>query len=121
METSLCHMVAGMAAGGAATVVLHPLDLVKTRLQVQDRPRPRGANADVARDPALSTARGYRGPLDAAMRIVREEGVSVLYQGVGPNLVGAAASWGFYFMAYCCSFLFDPPVTLGVGTMESNA
>lgn len=39
----------------------------------------------------------YRGTIDAARIIFRQEGIRGLYQGVTPNVWGAGASWGFYF------------------------
>ena len=40
----------------------------------------------------------YRGILDAFVQIHRKEGIRGLYQGVTPNVWGAGASWGFYFL-----------------------
>jgi len=38
--------------------------------------------------------------MNAATSIFRQNGVRGLYQGVTPNLWGAGASWGLYFLAY---------------------
>ena len=40
----------------------------------------------------------YRGILDAFVTIHRKEGVRGLYRGVTPNVWGAGASWGLYFL-----------------------
>ena len=42
----------------------------------------------------------YTGTVHAAASILRQNGVRGLYQGVTPNLWGAGASWGLYFLAY---------------------
>lgn len=80
------HAVAGTTAGLASVLALQPLDVVKTRLQVQDGiPGPLSA---------------YRGTVHALKSIVKEEGWRALYSGLGPGLLGAGLSWGLYFSAY---------------------
>ncbi|PRW05777.1 folate transporter chloroplastic isoform X1 [Chlorella sorokiniana] len=79
------HALAGGTAGLAATLILHPLDVVKTRLQVQD-----GAGLLPA----------YRGTVDALRQIVRQEGWRALYSGLTPALAGSGLAWGIYFFAY---------------------
>ena len=79
------HAVAGCSAGLATTLALHPLDVIKTRLQVQD-----GAQAGAA----------YQGTLDALRCMVRQEGWRALYAGLTPALVGSTLAWGAYFWTY---------------------
>lgn len=83
------HAVAGCVAGLASTLALQPLDVVKTRLQVQD---------GVAR--SLGAATAYRGTAHALASIARAEGWLALYAGLAPALLGAGLSWGAYFAAY---------------------
>jgi len=64
---------------------LHPLDVVKTRLQVQD---------------GAGTLPAYKGTRDALHRIFREEGWRSLYSGLTPALIGSGAAWGIYFFSY---------------------
>ena len=61
------HAVAGCSAGLTCVMALHPLDVIKTRLQVQD-----GASASLP---------VYRGTLHAAQSMLREEGWRALYAG----------------------------------------
>lgn len=82
------HMGAGACGGFFATALLHPLDLIKTRLHVQD------SSAPGRRLPQ------YRGLWDACRTIHRLEGIAGFYQGVWPNVIGNTASWGIYFYAY---------------------
>ncbi|XP_028819729.1 solute carrier family 25 member 32a [Denticeps clupeoides] len=79
------NLAAGLSGGVISTVVLHPLDLVKIRFAVSD---------------GLSVRPQYDGVLHCIKSIWRMEGVRGLYQGVTPNVWGAGASWGLYFLFY---------------------
>jgi len=61
-----CHFVSAVAAGFCATVVASPVDVVKTRF--------------------MNAAPGqYRGALDCAIRMFRENGTSAFYKGFTPS------------------------------------
>ncbi|XP_065843602.1 solute carrier family 25 member 32-like [Oscarella lobularis] len=80
------NLVAGITGGFASTLLLHPLDLVKIRFQVNegiDSSRPQ-----------------YRHTFDAIRSIFRTEGIRGLYKGLTPNLAGSCTSWGIFFYAY---------------------
>ncbi|WFC99718.1 mitochondrial FAD carrier protein flx1 [Malassezia yamatoensis] len=103
------HAFAGMAAGTIATLCMNPLDLVKTRFQVNDtafsvNPAERSwfYQKVHARRPAWFLLGGKPGVdiLDALRGIVRKDGLVGLYRGVVPNIVGNASSWGLYFLFY---------------------
>ncbi|XP_007901405.1 mitochondrial folate transporter/carrier [Callorhinchus milii] len=79
------NLVAGVSGGVAATLVLHPLDLVKIRFAVSD---------------GLSMRPTYNGIVHCFRSIWRQEGIRGLYQGVTPNIWGAGLSWGLYFFFY---------------------
>jgi len=81
------HLLAGVGGGVVATSILHPLDLLKLRFAVNDS----------AWKLAKSTRPTYS---STVVSIVRTEGVSGLYQGVTPNIIGAGSAWGFYFFFY---------------------
>ena len=74
------QLVAGFGAGAVTTLCLHPLDLVKTRMQLQYH--------------AKTTT------WSELVSIHRQRGLRGLYQGFSANLAGGTASWGFYFMWY---------------------
>ena len=82
------ELAAGAGAGLFATAVLHPLDLIKTRMQVQD------ARSQGRRLPM------YRGLFHGVRSIVSLEGWAGLFQGLGPNLIGSTTSWGLYMYLY---------------------
>ncbi|ETI23438.1 hypothetical protein G647_05240 [Cladophialophora carrionii CBS 160.54] len=78
--------IAGLSAGLISTIIVHPLDIIKTRLQV-----------DTSSHPLLNSSR-------AVLRdILRNEGPSrlaALYRGLTPNLLGNSAGWALYFLWY---------------------
>ncbi|XP_064488611.1 solute carrier family 25 member 32-like [Ornithodoros turicata] len=80
------YLVAGVSGGVASTLAVHPFDLLKIRLAVNDG--------------VLSSRPQYRGFLHAVRTIFKEEGLVGFYRGISPNCFGAGASWGFYFYFY---------------------
>ena len=80
------HLVAGATSGFLATLMLHPLDLIKTRFHVQEHGSQRLPY--------------YSGLFDALRTIVRLEGWRGLYGGLAPNIIGNTASWGVYMCSY---------------------
>ncbi|KAK2732682.1 hypothetical protein FQN57_002578 [Myotisia sp. PD_48] len=84
LSPSLVETIAGFTAGVSSTLALHPLDVVKTRLQV-DR---------------ISSSR-----IGSSFRVIRgisrnEGGIPAFYRGLAPNLVGNSVSWALYFVCY---------------------
>ncbi|KAK6334931.1 hypothetical protein TWF718_010371 [Orbilia javanica] len=87
---AVSEIVAGVSAGFISTIVCHPLDLIKTRLQVHrhDTGRAWGGSVAVARS-----------ILDEA-RATGRHPVKAFYRGISPNIIGNTASWGLYFLWY---------------------
>lgn len=48
--------------------------------------------------PTATNRPQYRGVFHALSTIAKTDGVKGLYQGVTPNVWGAGASWGLYFL-----------------------
>eukprot|EP01101_Sappina_pedata_P013397 TRINITY_DN9661_c0_g1_i1.p1 TRINITY_DN9661_c0_g1~~TRINITY_DN9661_c0_g1_i1.p1 ORF type:complete len:318 (+),score=36.78 TRINITY_DN9661_c0_g1_i1:185-1138(+) len=83
---SLVVLASGSAASGATTIFFQPLDLIRTRLQVQKS--------------MVSGDYAYRSGRDAFVQIWKREGLLGFYSGVVPNVAGSAISWGLYFLIY---------------------
>ncbi|KAI9341101.1 mitochondrial carrier domain-containing protein [Obelidium mucronatum] len=83
-STALHQAVAGLSAGAVTTILLHPLDVVKIRFQVNDKDK----------------GGIFRGTLRALRTIKAEDGFRGLYRGLTANFLGATAAWGFYFSCY---------------------
>lgn len=83
------YFAAGISGGVVSTLVLHPLDLVKIRFQVNE-----GCGLATAHRPQ------YHGVVHALRSIFTTHGFTGLYQGVTPNVWGTGASWGLYFFFY---------------------
>ncbi|KAF5019763.1 hypothetical protein F66182_8200 [Fusarium sp. NRRL 66182] len=84
--------VAGATGAVLANALVYPLDIVKTRLQVQIKPDPtKAASADEPH---------YTSTWDAISRIVAEDGIQGLYAGMNGSLIGVASTNFAYFYWY---------------------
>ncbi|KAI8363973.1 mitochondrial carrier domain-containing protein [Choanephora cucurbitarum] len=84
------HAVAGSASAMFALTLIYPLDIIKTRIQVQTK---RESDED----------EHYTSVMDGIQQIMQKEGLSGLYAGLGSSLIGTASTNFTYF--YCYSFL----------------
>jgi len=84
--------VAGATGAVLANALVYPLDIVKTRLQVQVRSDGKGPT-----DPNTPV---YNSTWDAITRIVAEEGTAGLYAGIHGSLLGVASTNFAYFYWY---------------------
>ncbi|KAH6604090.1 hypothetical protein Trco_007536 [Trichoderma cornu-damae] len=87
--------VAGATGAVIANALVYPLDIVKTRLQVQVRPSGRKSDNDDDDD-----ALHYSSTWNAISRIVADEGIQGLYAGMNGALVGVASTNFAYFYWY---------------------
>ncbi|KAI1407261.1 mitochondrial carrier [Hypoxylon sp. FL1857] len=84
LSPASAETIAGLTAGSIATLVVHPLDIVKTRMQIHQR----------------SAASSHQ-PL-TTMSLIRTltqnpHPIASLYRGLTPNLLGNASSWASFF------------------------
>lgn len=85
--------VAGATGAALANTLVYPLDIVKTRLQVQVKRKP-GEIASTTND------RHYEGTGHAIKSIIEDEGYSGLYSGMVGSLIGVASTNFAYFYWY---------------------
>ncbi|KAL2218708.1 putative peroxisomal carrier protein [Thermoascus aurantiacus ATCC 26904] len=86
--------VAGATGAVLANAIVYPLDIVKTKLQVQVKSS-KTANGHVPGD-----TEHYKSTLDAINKIVKNEGIAGLYAGIGGSLLGVASMNFAYFYWY---------------------
>lgn len=84
--TQLTQFGAGALAGLVNTLVLSPLDVVKTRLQVQGS--------------AAVPPTNYRGLFHALSCMLRQEGLSSYYRGLSASLAAFVPNWAIYWYSY---------------------
>ncbi|KAI5804061.1 mitochondrial folate carrier protein Flx1 [Peziza echinospora] len=88
---AVVETIAGLSAGFLNTLAIHPLDLLKTRLQINRKPGKPLSSFAVLK----AIARHETGGLPGARGFV-----NAFYRGLMPNLLGNTAGWGFYFLWY---------------------
>ncbi|OAQ97910.1 hypothetical protein LLEC1_08078, partial [Akanthomyces lecanii] len=84
LHPAVVESIAGLSAGTIATLVVHPLDIVKTRMQIY-----RSVSDPLSKPP--TTVRLLRSLTS------NPRPVASLYRGLTPNLVGNASSWASFF------------------------
>ncbi|XP_058452042.1 mitochondrial basic amino acids transporter [Malaya genurostris] len=80
------HFLAGSAAGLAQSFICSPMELVKTRLQLQDN-LPKGAFK-------------FKGPVDCLRGIHKTDGFRGLFRGLGITVVRDIPGFSSYFVSY---------------------
>jgi len=88
--------IAGSAGAVFANSLVYPLDIVKTRLQVQIKQH----KLDPPSEAHTTNERHYNGTLHAIMSIVEDEGLFGLYSGMAGSLLGVASTNFAYFYWY---------------------
>jgi len=81
--------VAGSAGAAFANTLVYPLDVIKTRLQVQSRHLQN-----------VASHQQYTSTLDAFFKIIEQEGLSGLYVGISGGIFGTIAQNFAYFYWY---------------------
>ncbi|KAK3944143.1 mitochondrial carrier domain-containing protein [Diplogelasinospora grovesii] len=84
LSPALVETVAGLSAGSMATLIVHPLDIVKTRMQIH-----RSATNPSAQPTTVSVLR--------SLATQSDKPIAALYRGLTPNLLGNATSWASFF------------------------
>jgi hypothetical protein len=80
------NSIMGCTAAAATVCIMIPMDTIKTRLVTQAA--------------AAGSTVPYKGIIDAATRITREEGVGAFYRGLSPRLLSVVPMIGIQFGVY---------------------
>lgn len=85
--------VAGATGAVIANALVYPLDITKTRLQVQVKRKPGAV-------PLTTNEVHYESTLHAMQHIIADEGLAGLYSGINGALIGVASTNFAYFYWY---------------------
>ncbi|KAM7289091.1 mitochondrial basic amino acids transporter [Ixodes scapularis] len=83
-DSAWAHGACGLLAGSVQSLVSSPVELAKTRLQVQGQ----------------GSSRAYSGPLDCLRQLLRAEGCRGVFRGLGSTVLRDAPAFGVYFASY---------------------
>jgi solute carrier family 25 folate transporter 32 len=104
LSPSLVESVAGFTAGLVSTLVVHPFDVVKTRLQIEQANTKARAGGSlhvirqIAQEAVVENTR--RNAANITARGDTAGVVRAFYRGLMPNMIGNSVSWALYFMWY---------------------
>lgn len=83
--TNFENSVMGCIASGTTVCIMIPMDTIKTRLVTQA---------------TKGVAVPYKGIIDCAVRVAREEGIKSFYKGLPPRLISVVPMIGIQFTVY---------------------
>ncbi|XP_060119068.1 mitochondrial basic amino acids transporter [Heteronotia binoei] len=87
-DTPLNQFLAGSAAGAIQCVICCPMELAKTRMQLQGTGEYR------------LKSKNYKNSLDCLVKIYRKEGLKGINRGMVSTFLRETPSFGFYFLTY---------------------
>ncbi|KAI3324966.1 mitochondrial folate carrier protein [Xylariaceae sp. AK1471] len=102
LSPAFVETIAGLTAGSVSTLVVHPLDIVKTRMQSTSSShnrslRPLLTNVGVVHRSNAATSQNLT-TISVIRGLTRTpHPVAALYRGLTPNLLGNASSWASFF------------------------
>jgi len=94
------YAVAGATGAVLANALVYPLDIVKTRLQVQVKKTSKSEPSSTEETTNPAKQEHYNGTWDAITRIAKEDGPLGLYAGMTGCLIGVASTNFAYFYWY---------------------
>jgi len=83
MSSALSHAISGLIASCYAATCTYPLDIARTRLQVQTKDE-----------------KVYKGTMDVIMKVLKNEGVGGLYAGLSSQYIMTASTNFLYYFFY---------------------
>lgn len=81
------NLIAGAVSGLSVSIIFAPLDVVKTRMIVQRRPKHLDASH-------------FKGVVGTMVEMYNKEGIKSLYRGLGTTMIGYIPNWAIYFASY---------------------
>jgi len=109
------YAIAGSFGAVIANTLVYPLDIVKTRLQVQIKKK--NALESTSKNPA--DGEHYTSTWDALTKIIKADGYAGLYAGMPGSLIGVASTNFAYFYWYTVVrtlYIARPGVTVPLST-----
>jgi solute carrier family 25 folate transporter 32 len=99
LSPALVETIAGLSAGTISTLAVHPLDVIKTRLQSISSPFPSLPLPPTKHTPVHRYT--SKTPISAfgifKELVSKQHPIQSLYRGLTPNLIGNASSWAIFF------------------------
>jgi len=91
-------LVSGGMAGMAGSFVSTPVELIRTKLQLQTK----SGTSTVTKSFSDSSKNNsnYRGSFDCARRLISEHGIRGVYRGFGSTMLRDTQGYAFFFLAY---------------------
>ena len=86
--------LAGLSAGFGTTLITHPLDFLKLRLQLDTTATSQTAAIRNVWRNLVQTATTANGQFSSFTFLTS------MYRGIGPNLIGSTSAWALYFYLY---------------------
>ncbi|RLV91194.1 Mitochondrial FAD carrier protein FLX1 [Spathaspora sp. JA1] len=96
------ELLSGISAGFATTIIVHPLDVIKVRLQLLPSPSSLATSSQTKKHfssfyQVLSKI--HQDALNSRRNKVIAH-INQYYRGITPNLIGNVSAWGIYFLLY---------------------
>lgn len=102
----LVETFSGLTAGLLSTLTVHPLDLIKTRLQCLPPPRSPIGNPTANATPGTVDRSVGINKFGTSFRLAKSvaknegNGFKSLYRGLPVNVLGNMTSWGIFFLVW---------------------
>jgi solute carrier family 25 carnitine/acylcarnitine transporter 20/29 len=91
-DNLMTHFVAGSVGGLTQSIICGPMELAKTRMQIQGQGE--------SRHRFRVTKHSYTGPVDCMRKIYHTEGFRGVFRGLGLTAARDSPSFSFYFLSF---------------------
>lgn len=94
------HFIAGMFAGGVQSLISCPMELAKTKIQLQGILGPDPMDAIKTGFALKQKPPLYKSPVDCLWKLYKQNGIRSVYRGFGATLSRELPGFGMYFYSY---------------------